>query len=503
MFAAWTADTGSPVFAAFGKLSRNFGKDWEGALCFSGSRGVSGAPRTACGNGVFHAAWAEKDAAGALQAWYSRNSGSGWSTPARLSNNGCLGGQVLVAAAAGGFVHAAWMSASGICAVKSLNGGLQWSDPVILSADALSIESLTAGENSAFLCWLAGSPASVYLATCLDSWNSAVSRKASENLAPETASLPVQNAGYTAWRQSGGPGEYVLASGGGVPVKLSSTTGAVAALLPYIAQDGAVNVLWQRNSGAVAAFYSSAACNGSFSQETKEFEILGLASAASFCSEGGLVYLLLLRPGCLSFQIFDKVPPPAPVISSSTHSSVSKSSNNCPSFAAVSMEGQSAGAIAGYGISIDTTPLSEPPLFINSVDGKACYKGLTSQVWYFHARAFDLAGNYSAASHYRITVAGGQFLPPEEYFIFPNPVKTAFPSFRFFSSENSEALIDIFDDSGNLRFSGRRQALQGINTFSDIDLSGLCNGVYLGRLRLSSPVSGASASAVKKFAVLR
>jgi len=499
---AWTADTGSSVSAAFVKSSTNYGKDWQGTLCISGARGVSGAPKTACRNGVLHALWAEKDALGTLQAWYSRNTGSGWSTPARLSSNGCLAGQVLIAAGESGSIHAAWLSAAGACAVKSLNSGLQWSDPVILSANAASIESLAASGNCAYLCLLAGSPSSVYLTTCLTSWNSAVSRKVSENLSPEFASIPVFGAGFTAWRQSGGAGEDVLASSGGTPVKLSSATGAVAALLPYFAQDGAVNVFWQRNTGGASAFYSSTTGNGSFSQENKEFEISGLVSSA-FCTEGGLVYLLLLRAGSISFQLFDNIPPSAPKITSATHAAPSNSSNNCPSFSAVSTDGQSAGAIAGYGFSLDNAPLSEAPLLINSVDGKANYPGLTPRSWYFHARAFDLVGNYGVTSHYKITIAGTQFLPSEEFFIFPNPVKSAFQSFRFFSSDAAAAKIDIYDDSGNLRLAVKRQAAQGVNIISDIDLSLLGNGVYLGRLSLTNPASGVTASAVKKILVLR
>jgi len=503
VFAAWTEDGGSAVQSAFGKVSRNFGRDWDKTLCFSGVKSVSGGPKTACRNGIFHAVWTELDSSGVIQAFYARNAGSGWSDPVRLSNNGCIAGSALVAAEISGTVHAAWMSSAGICAVKSSNGGLQWSDSAVVVSSALSVESLSSDSSGASLCWLAGTPAAVYLAHCSSSWSVAAVQKVSENLSPEKASLPVFGAGLTAWRQSGGAGEDVLISSGSVLLKLSSGAGSVNLVLPYIAQDGSVNILWQRNLSGVPSFILSSNRNGvGFSQETKEFELSGITSAST-AAEGGLVYLLILRAACLSFQLFDNVPPSIPVLSSPTHNPASRSQNNCPEFSAGSNDGGSAGAVAGYGFSIDDNSSSEAPLYINSLDGRFSCKGLNSQTWYFHARAFDLAGNYSQTSHYKVSIASTQFLPAEEYYIYPNPVRTSFPAFRFFSAAGAEALIEIFDDSDRLQLSARRQALQGVNTFLDIDISGLSNGVYMSRLKLNDPVSGSSAAVVKKFIVTR
>jgi len=503
VFAAWTDDTGSSVPSVFGKCSRNFGRDWDKTVCLSGTRSVSGGPKTACRNGIFHAVWTELDSSGTIQAFYARNTGFGWSDPVRLSNNGCSAGSALVTAELSGAIHAAWMSPSGICAVKSSNGGLQWSDSVVVVTNALSVESLSAGSNSASLCWLAGTPASVYLARCSSVWSLAAAQKVSENLSPENAYLPVFGEGLTAWRQSGGAGEDVLISRGGVLLKLSSGAGRVNLVLPYTAQDGSVNVLWQRNiSGVPSFFLSSSRSGGGFSQESKEFELSGITSVST-AAEGGLVYLLILRAASLSFQLFDNVPPSIPAVYSPTHNSVSRSKNNCPEFAAGSNDGGSSGAVAGYGFSIDNNSSTEAPLYINNPDGRQSYKGLSSQIWYFHARAFDLAGNYSPTSHYKVSISSGQLLPEEEYYIYPNPVRNSFPAFRFFSAAGAEALIEIFDDSGRLQLSVRRQALQGVNTFLDIDVSGLSNGVYMSRLKLNDPVSGSNAVVVKKFMVTR
>ncbi len=503
VFAAWTDDTGSAVPSVFGKVSRNFGKDWEKTLCFSGKKSVSGGPKTACRNGIFHAVWTELDSTGVIQAFYARSTGAGWSVPARLSNNGCIAGSALVAAEASGAVHAAWMSSMGICAVRSPNGGLQWSDSAVVVSNALSVESLSAGSSGASLCWLAGTPASVYLARCFNSWSLAAVQKVSENLSPENASLPVFGAGLTAWRQSGGAGEDVLICGVGGLSKLSSGAGTVNLVLPFTAQDGTLNVLWQRNVSGVPAFFLSSCRNGgNFSQETKEFELSGITSISA-AAEAGMVYIFFARAASVSFQIFDKVPPSIPVISSPTHNSALMSSNNCPEFGANSMDGGSAGAVAGYGLSIDNIPSSEAPFCINNLDGRLSCKGLNSQTWYFHARAFDLAGNFSPTFSYRISIAAAQFLPADEYYIYPNPARTSSPAFRFFSACVAEALIEIFDDSGRMQLSARRQALQGVNTFLDIDISGLSNGVYMSRLRLNDPISGSNTTVVKKFVVAR
>ncbi|MCD6318663.1 carboxypeptidase regulatory-like domain-containing protein, partial [Candidatus Aerophobetes bacterium] len=99
----------------------------------------------------------------------------------------------------------------------------------------------------------------------------------------------------------------------------------------------------------------------------------------------------------------DTTPPPAPVISSSTHPDENKwYNNNDPVFTWT--EPQDPSGIAGYSYSLNKTPTSTPNTTVDTTARTISYTNIQDGSWYFHVRAEDSAGNWGPANHYTVRI---------------------------------------------------------------------------------------------------
>ncbi len=106
-----------------------------------------------------------------------------------------------------------------------------------------------------------------------------------------------------------------------------------------------------------------------------------------------------------SFQlsVFDNTPPPAPIISSSTHPDENTwyySSN--PSFTWTTPPDTS--GIAGYSYLIDNSSNTTPDTIMDTSGNAASGSNLAAGEWYLHVRALDNADNWGVADHFRVRI---------------------------------------------------------------------------------------------------
>ena len=99
----------------------------------------------------------------------------------------------------------------------------------------------------------------------------------------------------------------------------------------------------------------------------------------------------------------DATPPPAPIISSSTHPDQSKwYTNKNPSFTWDTPLDRS--GIAGYSYAFDRSPSTTPDASMDTTGNYKTYSDQPDGTWYFHVRAADNAGNWGGANHYRVNI---------------------------------------------------------------------------------------------------
>ena len=112
-------------------------------------------------------------------------------------------------------------------------------------------------------------------------------------------------------------------------------------------------------------------------------------------THNGYIRAFLLTP--------DVTPPPAPVISSSTHQNENQwYSNNDPLFSWTTP--YDASGIKGYSYTIDHNATTIPETLLQTTETFVSYTDLTDCIWYFHCRAQDNAGYWGATDHFQIKI---------------------------------------------------------------------------------------------------
>jgi hypothetical protein len=107
-------------------------------------------------------------------------------------------------------------------------------------------------------------------------------------------------------------------------------------------------------------------------------------------------------------QVYDSIrldttPPPAPVISSSTHPNENNwYCNRNPTFTWTTPYDLC--GIACYSYTLDHSPTTTPDKICDTTGNSKSYSGLAHGTWYFHVRAKDNAGNWGSADHYRVMI---------------------------------------------------------------------------------------------------
>ncbi|MCK5493407.1 MAG: DNRLRE domain-containing protein, partial [Candidatus Omnitrophica bacterium] len=99
----------------------------------------------------------------------------------------------------------------------------------------------------------------------------------------------------------------------------------------------------------------------------------------------------------------DTSPPPAPVISSSTHKSDYKWYNNYdPKFTWDTPS--DASGIVGYSYYFNHASLTTPDKTADTTGNSKSYSNRADGTWYFHVRAKDNAGNWGDTGHYKVKI---------------------------------------------------------------------------------------------------
>ena len=99
--------------------------------------------------------------------------------------------------------------------------------------------------------------------------------------------------------------------------------------------------------------------------------------------------------------IKETTPPPAPVISSSTHPNENVwYCNRNPTFTWTTPSDPS--GIACYSYILDHSSTTTPDTICDTTGNSKSYTNLAYGTWYFHVRAKDNAGNWGPADHYRV-----------------------------------------------------------------------------------------------------
>ena len=103
----------------------------------------------------------------------------------------------------------------------------------------------------------------------------------------------------------------------------------------------------------------------------------------------------------------DHANPPEPTTSSSTHPDEDEwYFNNDPSFVWETPPDQS--GIDGYSYVLDHSGSTTPDEIIDSTGNSESYTDVADDIWYFHVRAKDNAGNWGSADHYRVKMGSGE-----------------------------------------------------------------------------------------------
>ncbi|HJH26984.1 MAG TPA: hypothetical protein C5S37_09510, partial [Methanophagales archaeon] len=99
----------------------------------------------------------------------------------------------------------------------------------------------------------------------------------------------------------------------------------------------------------------------------------------------------------------DTAPPPAPVISSTTHPDEDVwYCNRNPTFNWTTPS--AASGIACYSYALDHSASTTPDETCNTTENTKSYTDLAYNIWYFHVRAKDNADNWGPADHYRVKI---------------------------------------------------------------------------------------------------
>jgi len=99
----------------------------------------------------------------------------------------------------------------------------------------------------------------------------------------------------------------------------------------------------------------------------------------------------------------DTASPPAPSISSATHPVEGTCyPSDDPTFTWGTPNDVS--GIVGYSYDFDTSPSTAPDAEVDTSDDNASYTGVADGDWYFHVRAKDGSGKWSATAHYHVCI---------------------------------------------------------------------------------------------------
>ncbi len=145
-----------------------------------------------------------------------------------------------------------------------------------------------------------------------------------------------------------------------------------------------------------------------------------------------------------------------------------------------------------------------------TIDPDSSFALLESIAVHIDSGIQDLAGNSMPTSYgWWFITGGGEFLPAEMVYAWPNPARDDSVHFHFYVNSDANVTVDIFDITGKriVRLEGRgeggRTPHQQSSNAIVWNISNIASDVYIFKLTAVSDASGEEVSVIKKFAIVR
>ena len=125
------------------------------------------------------------------------------------------------------------------------------------------------------------------------------------------------------------------------------------------------------------------------------------------------------------------------------------------------------------------------------------------------AAGYDFWTNYGFSTTQFSLSPGGEFLPEEMVYAWPNPARGNTINFHFYVNANADITVDIYNLEGKRvtsldgRGEGGRTPHQESSNAIVWNVSGIASDVYLFRIYATSDATGETRSVIKKFAIVK
>jgi hypothetical protein len=200
----------------------------------------------------------------------------------------------------------------------------------------------------------------------------------------------------------------------------------------------------------------------------------------------------------------DDTAPPAPVIHSATHPTADASGNNRPSFTWTGPDNAGGIGVAGYALLLDAQAATDPGNTQTCTAAQTAlnYGEIPNGAHYLHLRTIDLLGNLGAPAHYALDVDNRGFLPADQAWVAPSPIRTGRAQLHYFLTEAADVKVEFFDGTGRKLGGQTLPGEVGVNLVS-LTLSDWVNGTYFFRVTGRALAHGQEAAVTKPFMVVR
>ncbi|MCE1188076.1 MAG: T9SS type A sorting domain-containing protein [Ignavibacteria bacterium] len=167
--------------------------------------------------------------------------------------------------------------------------------------------------------------------------------------------------------------------------------------------------------------------------------------------------------------------------------------------------------LSGYPVSISAFTASAA---ISNLNGSFCVSTLDSlnnfAIWQLADRAVSIAAGtngYVGNENRKIVQLGTQvtkqaFLPSDKVYNYPNPVYGGVTNIRYYTDEEAEITVKIFDISGDLVTTLHKHTSGKIEEEVSWNVNSIQSGVYLARVEASG-ISGKNSHTIIKIAVIK
>jgi|GEM_PF-1615961 len=459
--AVWEDDRNG-TWQIFWRKSTDAGLSWTREQSLSSASAASFHPAVATSGDGIYVAWVDS-VSGTIRFRSSSDAGISWTSEETLNNTGVDYPAMASAADNVYLVFQEDMGGSTEIVYRSRNSLNAWSGSFILSGTNVSRPAISAGENSVNVAWLQ---------------DNRVSARCSSNQG-------------NAWQSE----QTISGNISGTASSESITTG----------KSGKVYIAWLDNrDGSNKVYMTETSGENVWSQ----VRMICDSSSISFVSIGIFgfnLHLCIKSQDQFFYRMCDETSPVITMLASPTHPDGKSAGNNDPVFRWQAQDDSGGCGIAGYNYCFDmsagTIPAQQmiyPPDF-----SEADFPGTASGTWYFHVRAVDNLGNWSAPAVFKVEIQNECLLPSEQVWCQPNPVRNDFPCIHYFLRKGASVAIEFFNEAGEKITEFQEHGKAGINIFTGLNAGSWVNGAYLFRVKADDSETGENAETVKTMVLVR